>query len=128
MDVNVTTQQCQELVTSNALASAKFDKFETTVKVAQIMQACRPIADLYDIARRELLDKLVKVGDEGSYEKTADGGLVFKDRDGRKKFDAENMALLATKVTVNVPALALVDTQAADATPLTLFPLVPFCQ
>ncbi len=128
MDVVVTTQQCNELVTSSAVHSAKFDMFETTVKVAQIMQACRPISDVYDTARRGLLDDLVKVDDKGEYEKSTDGGLVFKAKDGRKKFDTAVNALLSAKVTVNIPPLPVLETKAADATPLTIFPLIPFCQ
>lgn len=128
MDVTVTTQQCQELVTSGALAAAKFEKFETTVKVAQMMQAARPVADAYDAARRKLLDDLVVSDDKGNYEKTEDGGLVFKKKDGRQLFDSANLALLSAKTTVNIPTLSILDIQAADSTPLMLFPLVPFCQ
>lgn len=128
MDVTVTTQQCQELVTSGALAAAKFEKFETVVKVAQMMQAARPVADAYDAARRKLLDDLVVSDDKGNYEKTEDGGLVFKKKDGRQVFDSANLALLSAKTTVNIPTLSILDIQAADSTPLMLFPLVPFCQ
>lgn len=128
MDVTVTTQQCQELVTSGALAAAKFEKFETVVKVAQMMQAARPVADAYDAARRKLLDDLVVSDDKGNYEKTEDGGLVFKKKDGRQLFDSANLALLSAKTTVNIPVLSILDIQAADSTPLMLFPLVPFCQ
>ena len=128
MDVSVTTQHCQELVTSSALIGAKFEKFETTVKVAQILQACRPVADAYDRARRNLADEFVKAGKDGEYEKTPDGALVFKEKGGRRKFDDAVQALLETKTTVNVPPLVLADLGATDATPLMLFPLVPFCQ
>lgn len=128
MDVTVTTQQCQELVTSGALAAAKFEKFETVVKVAQMMQAARPVADAYDAARRKLLDDLVVSDDKGNYEKTEDGGLVFNRKDGRQLFDSANLALLSAKTTVNIPTLSILDIQAADSTPLMLFPLVPFCQ
>ena len=92
------------------------------------MQACRPVADVYDTARRNLLDDLVKTDESGEYEKAEGGNLVFKAKDGRRKFDVAVNALLATKVTVNIPPLPILETQATDATPMTLFPLVPFCQ
>ncbi len=127
MEKTVTATQCVELVNSQATAGLRFAKAASTIKVAQILQAARPVAEAYDAARRQLLEELGTVDPEtGNLVSNPDGTLKFKTTTGRREFDAKHQELLAVQTTVTVPNLAAADLEAADMTAGAVYPLLPF--
>lgn len=129
MEKTVTTQQCIELSTSQAVNSLRFSKAQTTIRVAQIMQAARQVHDAYETSRRALLEEHGTSDPEtGQLATNPDGTLKFKSAGGRKKFEAEHRELLAATTTVVVPKVADDELEAEGATPGAIFPLLPFVE
>ena len=118
MERTVTTQQCVELVTNQAAAQLRFSKAATTVKVAQIMHAARPVHDAYNAEREKLLREFATIGDAGD--------VSFATPEKRKTFEAKHAELLKAQTTLSVPRLAAGDLDADNATPVGIFPLLAF--
>ncbi len=127
MEKTVTATQCVELVNSHATADLHFTKASSTIRVAQIFQAARSVAEAYDAERRRLLEEMGTIDpDTGNLVSNPDGTLKFKTATGRKEFDAKHRDLLAAETTVIVPRLAVDDLEADEVTPAAIFPLLPF--
>lgn len=127
MERNVTVQQCVELITSQAAAGARFAKAATTIKVAQIMQAARPVHDSYETERKALLAQYGTMDPEtGALASNPDGSIKFKKPAQRGEFEQKHAELLRAQTTVTVPKLGSGDLEADGVTPAAIFPLLPF--
>ena len=127
MERTVTTQQCVEIVTSQAAAGARFAKAATTIKVAQIMQAARPVHDAYEAERKKMLEEYGEMDPAtGALASNPDGSIKFKKPTKRPEFEQRHRDLLQASTTVNVPRLTTGDLEAEGVTPAAIFPLLPF--
>ncbi len=126
MERIVTTGQCVELINADATAGVRFSKATTTIKVAQIFHAARPVHDGYERGRRQLLEEFGTVDADGKLAAHPDGTLIFATPTGRKEFEARHSELLAAQTTVVVPRLDAAELAADGVTPAVIFPLLPF--
>ncbi len=127
MERTVTTTQCVELVNSTGVSGLRFVKAQTTIRVAQIMQAARIVYDAYEVERRAMLEQYGSADPEtGQLVTDTDGKIKFKGPSSRKDFEARHHDLLAAVTTVTVPRVSEEDLEAAEMTPGAIFALMPF--
>jgi hypothetical protein len=123
----VTTQQCVELIGSRDVAGLRFANGQTTIRVAQIVHAARPVADGYEAARRSMLEDYGSIDPETSQlASNPDGTLKFKHPTGKREFETRHRELLEATTTVVVPAVTDADLQAEGAAVGAIIPLLPF--
>ena len=124
METVVKVRECVELYNS-AVAGIKFNHAATTIAIAQIIYAVRPVAESYETQRKELLEKYGKVDEAGEFI-LKDREIQFKSPADRKQFEAEHKKVLEATTTVVVPKLDGDKINGEGLTPIALLVLIPF--
>lgn len=125
MEFSVKVRECAELYNSS-VAGIKFNDAGTTIAIAQILYAVRPVVESYETQRKELLDKYGKTDPDTQELVVKDRDVQFKTPQDRKAFESDHKKLLETVTTVTVPKLDSSRINGDGLTPIALLVLIPF--
>lgn len=125
MELTVKIRECVEVYNSQA-ATIRFSDPGTTVAIAQIMHAVRPIVDSYDTQRMELLREYGKIDPETDELVIVDGQVSFSTPTIRRTFESKHREMLNATTTVTVPKLDGKRIGGDGLTPAALLALIPF--
>ena len=125
MEFSVKVRECAELYNS-PVAGIKFNDAGTTIAIAQIIYAVRPVVESYETQRKELLEKYGKLDPDTQELVVKDRDVQFKTPQDRKTFEAEHKKLLDAITTVTVPKLDGNRINGEGLTPIVLLVLIPF--
>lgn len=124
MEVTVKVRECVELYNS-AVAGIKFTHPATTIAIAQMIYAVRPVAESYESQRKDLLEKYGKTDADGEFV-VKDREIQFKTPADRKSFEADHKKILDVTTVVTVPKLDSDKINGDGLTPIALLVLIPF--
>lgn len=127
--MQVTVRACVELINST-VGQLKFESYETSFAIAQLMHLVRPITDEYDRQRQDLLRANAKMGENGEVTTDPTGNAVWKGNKEEKNFREAIRNALDANVTIAFTPFKRDSLMLRDdvATPLQLFALMPFCE